>query len=42
MVETSENLADGFVVREATPARIDRLYQMPEFLQQPTIIRANG
>lgn len=42
MVKTDESLAESFVVREATPARIERLYSMPEFTQQPTDIRVNG
>lgn len=42
MAKTDKNLADDFVVREATPSRIDRLYSMPEFIQQPKIIRENG
>ena len=42
MVKTDEGQVSNFSVREATPARIDRLYQMPEFIQQPQNIRENG
>ncbi|MBK7794024.1 MAG: hypothetical protein IPJ62_17095 [Betaproteobacteria bacterium] len=42
MVRTDETQVKHFVVREATPERIERLYQMPEFLAQPTIVRENG
>ena len=42
MVKTDETLADSFTVREAAPQRIERLYAMPEFISQPTIIRENG
>jgi hypothetical protein len=42
MVKTGEGAVEAFAVHEATPERIDRLYQMPEFLQQPKIIRENG
>ncbi|GAB6141687.1 hypothetical protein JCM14076_24160 [Methylosoma difficile] len=42
MVKTKEDHADEFSVREATPERIERLYQMPELLQQQKIIRENG
>jgi hypothetical protein len=31
-----------FVVKEATPERIERLYHTPEFLRQPKNIRENG
>lgn len=42
MVKTDVNKVNDFVVREATPERIARLFNMPEFLQQPTVIRENG
>ena len=42
MVKTTENKVRDFVVREATPERIERLYQMPELLDQPKVIRENG
>lgn len=42
MVNTNEALVEDFVVHEATPERIDRLYPMPAFLQQPKVIRENG
>lgn len=42
MVATPEHEADRFVVREATPERIERLYGMPELLAQPRKIRENG
>lgn len=42
MVKTEEGAVETFAVHEATPERIDRLYHMPEFLQQPKIIRENG
>ena len=42
MVKTDESQVSNFIVREATPARIERLYQMPEFIQQSQDIRENG
>lgn len=42
MVHTDEEMVDSFVVHEATPERIDRIYQMPEFIQQDKVIRENG
>jgi hypothetical protein len=42
MVKSSEEMVENFVVREATPSRIERLYQTPGFFQQPTLIRENG
>ncbi len=42
MVKTDESQVSNFPVREATPARIERLYQMPELIQQPENIRENG
>ncbi len=42
MVKTDESRVNTFVVKEATPERIERLYQTPEFFSQPTIIRENG
>jgi hypothetical protein len=42
MVKTSEDAVESFVVREATPERIDRLYGMPELVKLPLNIRENG
>lgn len=42
MVKTDESRVTDFVVREATPERIDRLYAMPELTQLPKNIRENG
>ena len=42
MVKTDESEVSAFVVREATPARIDRLYQMPELLTLDKNVRENG
>ena len=42
MVETDVHSVKEFVVREATPERIERLYHTPEFLRQPKDIRENG
>lgn len=42
MIKTDENLAGSFIVREATPERIERLFNMPEITQQPAVIRENG
>lgn len=42
MVATPEYDTDTFVVREATPGRIQRLYAMPELLALPRNIRENG
>jgi hypothetical protein len=42
MIKTDESQVHKFPVREATPERIERLYRMPEFLQQPRNIRENG
>lgn len=42
MVKTDENRVNAFVVEHATPDRIERLFQSPEFLRQPTTIRENG
>lgn len=42
MVDTPSSEAERFVVREATPERIQRLYAMPEWLAQPLTIRENG
>jgi hypothetical protein len=42
MVKTNEELVETFVVHEATPERIDRIYQMPEFIQQDKVVRENG
>jgi len=42
MVGTKENDVKDFVVREATPERIQRLYAMPELLKQRKVVRENG
>jgi hypothetical protein len=42
MAKTDDNQANDFIVREATPSRIDRLFNMPEIVQQPKKIRENG
>lgn len=42
MVKTDESQVHAFVVREATPARIDRLYRMPELLRLDKVHRENG
>ena len=42
MVKIDVSQVDKFQVREATPERIERLYNTPAFLQQPTVIRENG
>ena len=42
MVKTDESQVHAFVVREATPARIDRLYRMPELLRLNKSQRENG
>jgi hypothetical protein len=42
MVKTRENDVGRFVVREATPERIDRLYRMPELANLSTTLRENG
>ncbi len=42
MVKTSVGDVVDFVVQEATPERIERLYHTPEFLKQPKPIRENG
>lgn len=42
MVATQDNDVKDFVVREATPERIQRLYSMPELLKQPKVVRENG
>ncbi|MBI5041019.1 MAG: hypothetical protein HZB57_07430 [Gammaproteobacteria bacterium] len=42
MVKTDESQVSDFVVREATPARIDRLYHMPELPQLEQTVRENG
>ncbi|KGM39410.1 hypothetical protein JY96_03540 [Aquabacterium sp. NJ1] len=42
MVVTKDNDVHRFVVHEATPERIQRLYNMPALLKQRTVIRENG
>ncbi|MDD5029913.1 MAG: hypothetical protein PHH58_10495 [Rhodoferax sp.] len=42
MIRTDTSQVPTFVVREATPARIDRLFRMPEAVQLPQNIRENG
>ena len=42
MVKTDESRVTDFVVREATPERIDRLYSMPELTRLPKDVRENG
>ncbi len=42
MIKTHESQVTKFVVREATPARIEKLFQMPEVHQLPQNIRENG
>lgn len=42
MVKTDESRVTDFVVREATPERIDRLYSMPELNRLPKNVRENG
>ena len=42
MVKTDTHQVPDFVVREATPARIEQLFGRPEVLQLPTVIRENG
>lgn len=42
MIKTDESQVHAFVVREATPARIDRLYRMPELLRLDKTQRENG
>lgn len=42
MIKTDTNQVPDFVVREATPARIDRLFRMPDVARLPRAIRENG
>ncbi|WP_422982669.1 hypothetical protein [Undibacterium sp. Ji50W] len=42
MVKTNENKISEFVVREATPERIELFYNSPQLGQQTRIIRENG
>lgn len=42
MLNTQENKIHEFVVREATPERIERLYNSPRLLQELNSIRQNG
>lgn len=42
MVETNADRVTDFVVREATPERIDRLYAMPELTRLPKNVREKG
>jgi hypothetical protein len=39
MIKTDSSQVPNFVVREATPERIEQLYRMPEVVQLPKIIR---
>jgi hypothetical protein len=42
LVHTPEAKVDQFVVRDATPERIDRFFSMAGLAQQPRVIRENG
>jgi hypothetical protein len=42
MIKTDESLADSFVVKEATPERIEQFFAAPEFAAQPKNIRENA
>ncbi len=42
MVKTKEDRVVDFVVRDATPDRIERLYRSPEVVHLPKTIRENG
>lgn len=42
MIKTDMNQVPHFAVREATPARIDRLFAMPDVVRLPKEIRENG
>ncbi len=42
MVKTPSNKVHQFVVREATPERIARLYNSPQLIEQSKIMRENG
>lgn len=42
MIRTLEENVHAFVVREATPERIERLYKSPQLRQLPRNIRENG
>lgn len=42
MVRTDTSQVPHFVVREATPERIEKLFRVPEVVQLPTNIRENG
>ncbi|MET0856816.1 MAG: hypothetical protein ABWY27_08710 [Telluria sp.] len=42
LVRTPEAKVDQFVVRDASPERIDRFFSMPELAQQPRVLRENA
>lgn len=42
MIKTDTSQVPGFVVREATPARIEKLFRTPEAVRLPKSIRENG
>jgi len=42
MIKTDTSRVPSFVVREATPDRIEKLFRMPEVVQLPTVVRENG
>lgn len=42
MIKTDTNDVPGFVVREATPDRIERLFRSPDLARLPRDIRENG
>lgn len=42
VVKLNENVASTFKPTAATPARIDRLYRMPEVTRLPRVVRENG
>jgi len=42
MIKTDTSRVPDFVVREATPARIEQLFRLPEVVQLPTVVRENG
>ena len=42
MIKTDTSQVPNFVVREATPERIEKLFRMPEVVQLPRNVRENG
>lgn len=42
MIRTDTSQVPNFVVKEATPARIEQLFRMPQVVQLPRDIRENG